>query len=120
MIDESTSALARGDWEVVRRLTHEAAEHVTRDGVFLGPERMITEFTPQLERWVISFYVQELIDAGGGALVSLVEVERRDRSSGEVVLKAWPAIVVRIHEGKIVFLEGYVDRRKALAALGVD
>jgi hypothetical protein len=61
-----------------------------------------------------------LRDAGAGALVAMMEVERRERETGKVALQAWPAIVVRVKGGRVVFIEGYVDRRKALAALGVD
>lgn len=120
VIEEGTAALARGDWELVRKLADERVEHVTRDGVVPGPERLIAELAPQLERWLISFYLQEVIDGGDGALILLLEVERRNRVTGEAALKAWPAIVVRIHEGRVVFLEGYVNRAKALEALGVS
>ena len=119
VVHAGLAALAAGDWETVRALSHEDAEHVTRDGVFFGPERMISEFSPQLERWTVSFYLEELIDAGGGALVLLLEVERRNPQTGKVGWKAWPAIVLRIHQGKTAFMEGYIDRRKALTDLGV-
>jgi ketosteroid isomerase-like protein len=113
------AALAARDWETIRSLADEETEHVTRDGIFFGPERMISEFVPQLERWTISFFLEDLIDAGGGALVLLLEVERRDPRTGRVGWKAWPAIVVRIDGGRLAYIEGYVDRRKALADLGV-
>jgi hypothetical protein len=119
VVHAGLAALAAGDWEAARSLTHEDAEHVTRDGVFSGPERMISEFAPQLDRWTISFYLEDLIDAGGGALVLLLEVERRNPRTGKVGWKAWPAIVVRIYQGKVAFLEGYIDRRKALTDLGL-
>jgi ketosteroid isomerase-like protein len=120
VVGRGIAALAAGDFETVRELAGERMEHVTRDGVVFGPERLIAEFAPQLERWVISFYLEDLIDAGEGALIAILEVERRDRETGGVALKAWPAIVVRIDGGRFVFLEGYVDRRRALTALGVD
>jgi len=119
VVDAGIAALAGGDFEAIRNLAATDVEHVTRDGVFHGPERLISEFAPQLERWLISFYLGELVDAGDGALIAMLEVERRNRESGEVVLKAWPAIVTRIDGGKVVFLEGYVNRRKALEALGL-
>jgi hypothetical protein len=37
----------------------------------------------------------------------------------EVDLLAWPTAVLRVREGKIVFLEGYRDRRKAFSDLGL-
>ena len=102
----------------MRDLAAENVEHVTRDGVVFGPERLISEWEPQLERWAVSFYLEELRDAGDGALIAMFEIERRDRESGKVALKAWPAIVIRVSGGKIAFLEGYVNRARALAALG--
>jgi ketosteroid isomerase-like protein len=119
VVHAGLTAMAAGDWETVRSLAHEDAEHVTRDGVFLGPKRMITEFAPQLKRWVMSFYLEELVDAGGGALVALLEVERRNPRTGKVGWKAWPAIVVRVSDGKVAYIEGYIDRRQALADLGL-
>lgn len=120
VIDAAALAFASGDWDTIRELADPEAEHVTRYGTVRGPEQLIADFTPQMERWTISFYREELRDAGGGALVSMLEVERRDPETGEVGMTVWPAIVIRVHRGKIVFLEGYVDRRKALAALGIE
>jgi ketosteroid isomerase-like protein len=120
VVEAGIAALARGDFEAMRELTAADGEHVTRDGLFLGPERLISEFAPQLERWSMSFYLEELVDAGDGALIAMMEVERRDRETGEVELRAWPATVIRVQGGRIVFLEGYVDRRKALTALGLE
>ncbi len=120
VLDAIGLAFAAGDWDTVRELTDPDGEHVTRHGTVHGPEQAIADFIPQMERWTISFYREELIDADGGALVSMLEVERRNPETGEVGMTAWPAIVNRVHRGKIVFLEGYVDRRKALADLGID
>jgi hypothetical protein len=119
VVQAGLAALAGGDWEMVRSLSREDSEHVTREGVFRGPERMISEFAPQLDRWTISFDLEELIDAGGGALVLLLEVERRNPRTGKVGWKAWPAVVVRIHGSKVAYMEGYIDRRKALEDLGL-
>jgi hypothetical protein len=120
VIESAIAALAGGDFETLRELSDPEAEHVTRDGGVRGPERLISEFAPQLDRWVVSFYVEGMIDAGGGAVVVLLEVERRNRETGKVGLKAWPANVMRVHNGRVVFLEGYVDRRRALADLGLN
>jgi hypothetical protein len=74
----------------------------------------------QQRKWRIETEIEEIIDAGEGALVLMAKVRRVNGASGEVVWKAWPAAVVRVLEGKLVFFEGYVDRRAALAALGVE
>jgi hypothetical protein len=47
-------------------------------------------------------------------------VIRRSRETGEVELRAWPAVVLRVREGKTVSLEGYRDRRKAFSELGLE
>lgn len=112
-------AINRGDVEAARRFADESLEHVTRDGVVHGPDRAASELSTQLERWSVSYELNELVDAGDGALVALLRVERRDRQSGDLDWKAWPALVVRVEGGKVVFLEGYVDRQKAFAELGV-
>jgi ketosteroid isomerase-like protein len=95
-------------------------EYVTRHGTFHGPDQWLTEFKVQQTNFDFDFEVEEVVDAGEGAVILLNKVLRKDRESGEVVWKAWPAIVVRVLGGKIVFWEGYIDRRKALVDLGVE
>jgi hypothetical protein len=72
-----------------------------------------------MEAWDVEIEVEEIIDAGEGAILLLNRVRRIDKETGEVAFKAWPANVIRVHDGKMVFFEGYVDRRAALAALGL-
>lgn len=96
------------------------AEYVTRDGTFRGSERWYGELAVQMKEWRVEVEIEEIVDAGEGAIVLLNSVRRVDRETGEVVFKAWPAMVVRVHDGKFVFFEGYVDRRKAMADLGVE
>jgi ketosteroid isomerase-like protein len=115
----TVAAINSADFDEGARLIDENVEHVTRDGVLHGSERMLGDFAAQLERWEIAYELEDLIDAGDGALVAACKVERRNRESGYLDWKAWPALVLRIHGGKIVFLEGYVDRRKAFDDLGV-
>lgn len=113
-------AMNSGDVEAAMACVAEDLEHVTRDGVVRGPARLNGELSTQLQRWKIDYELEELVDAGDGALVALLEVERRDRESDRLDWKAWPAIVLRVKDDRVVFLEGYVDRRKALDDLGVS
>ena len=53
-------------------------------------------------------------------VLTLQTVTRRNPDSGEVELRAWPAAVFRVRGGKIVFLEGFQDRREAFSDLGID
>jgi ketosteroid isomerase-like protein len=108
------------DLDAARAYIDDDAEHVTRDGTFRGSERWYSDFAVQMEDWRVEVEIEEIVDAGEGAVVLLNRVRRVDKETGEVVFKAWPANVVRVHDGKFVFLEGYVDRRKALADLGVE
>jgi hypothetical protein len=39
------------------------------------------------------------------------KVERRDPETGDLELRVWPALVIRVENGKVVFIEGYPDRQ---------
>jgi ketosteroid isomerase-like protein len=106
--------------EIRRDYISDELEYVTRHGTFHGPDQFLSEFGVQREKWRLENDVEEVIDAGDGAIVVFVKAKRIDRDSGEVVWKAWPAIVCRVHDGRFVFFEGYIDRRKALDDLGVE
>jgi hypothetical protein len=108
------------DLDAARTYIDDDAEYVTRDGIFRGSDRWYSEFTVQMKEWRVDVEIEEIVDAGEGAVVLLNSVRRVDKDTGEVVFKAWPANVVRVHNGKFVFFEGYIDRRKALADLGVE
>ena len=108
------------DLDAARAHIDDDAEYVTRDGVFRGSDRWYSELAVQMEEWRVEVEIEEIVDAGEGAVVLLNKVRRVDKETGEVVFKAWPAVVVRVHNGKFLFFEGYVDRRKALADLGVE
>jgi hypothetical protein len=108
------------DLDAARAYIDDEAEHVTRDGTFRGSDRWYDDLAVQTAEWRVEVEVEEIIDAGGGAIVLLNKVRRIEKETGRVGFKAWPANVVRVHNGKFVFLEGYADRRKALADLGVE
>ena len=107
------------DVDELERKISDDLEWVSRDGTF-GKERFLEMVRTQKETWDFETEVGEIIDAGEGALIVLTTFKRIDRETGKVAWKAWPAIVLRVHEGKLVFFEGYIDSRKALAALGVE
>jgi len=101
------------------RYVSEDIEYVTREGTF-GIDRWHSDGEVQLRQWDMEIEVEEIIDAGEGAIVLLNRVRRLDKETGEAVFKAWPANVVRVHGGRVVFFEGYVDRRQALANFGLS
>jgi ketosteroid isomerase-like protein len=120
ILREGVSRFNEQDADAAYELIAEDAEYVTRDGVFRGPQKFRDDFAEQMTHWRLETRIEEVIDAGDGALVLFTRIERLDQETGKVAWKAWPAMVARVNDGKIVFLEGYVDRRKALAELGVE
>ena len=95
-------------------------EYVTRNGTFHGTEQWKSEADVQSTRWRLENELKDIIDAGDGAVITIAEFKRIDRETGEIAWKTWPAAVLRILDGKLVFWEGYIDSRKALADFGVE
>jgi ketosteroid isomerase-like protein len=116
----ANEALNRADLSAVDALLAKDVEYVTRDGVRHGRDHVVSYWEPQLERFAMDFELERIVDAGGGTVIMLHTVIRRSRETGEVEMRAWPAVVLRVREGKIVFLEGYRDRRKAFSDLGLE
>jgi limonene-1,2-epoxide hydrolase len=100
--------------------TTDDLEYVTRNGTFRGPEQLKSEIAAQGVRWRFENEMTDLVDAGEGAVIAITEFKRLDKDTGEVAWKTWPATVLRVLDGKIVFWEGYVDSRKALEDFGVE
>jgi ketosteroid isomerase-like protein len=98
----------------------EDLEYVTRNGTFHGPDQWKSEFATQSSSWQFVNEVQDIVDAGDGAVIVLSETRRIDRDTGEVGWKTWPGLVMRVLDGKLVFFEGYIDSRKALEEFGVE
>jgi ketosteroid isomerase-like protein len=95
-------------------------EYVTRNGTFHGPGQWKRESADQTSRWRFDNELTDVIDAGDGAVITISEFRRIDRDTGEVAWKTWPAAVLRVLDGKLVFFEGYIDSRKALEDFGVE
>jgi hypothetical protein len=95
-------------------------EYVTRNGTFRGPEQFKSEMAAQGVRWQFESELKDVIDAGDGTVITITEFRRVDRDTGEVGWKTWPAGVLRVLDGKFVFLEGYIDARKAFEDYGVE
>jgi ketosteroid isomerase-like protein len=115
-----TEALNRGDLDAAEALFAEDVEWITRDGPARGPKVLRDIWAPQLERFDVKFEVERIVDAGDCRVILVQKVDRRDPETGEVELRAWPALVIRVQDGKVVFVEGYPDRRKAFTDLGLE
>jgi ketosteroid isomerase-like protein len=103
-----------------RKYLSDELEYVTRQGTFQGTDQFLSELEVQQQKWTLESEVEEVIDAGEGAIIGRIKFMRVDRETGEVAWKAWPAVVLRVHNGKLVFFEGYIDPRRALADFGVE
>ena len=106
--------------ELRRKYLSDELEYVTRQGTFHGPDQYLSELEVQQRKWNVEVEPDDIIDAGEGAIIALVKFMRVDKETGTVDWKVWPAVVLRVKDGKMVFNEAYVDRRKALADFGVE
>ena len=120
MVEAAGDALNRADLGAFEALLADDVEYVMRDGVDHGPQSVVDFWRPQFERFKIELAPEKIIDAGDGTVLVLQTVTRRDRETGEVQLRAWPAAVFRVRDGRITFVEGYGDRRKAFTDLGIE
>jgi len=120
VLSAAFDALNRGDLDAAEELCAPGIEIVTRDGTQHGPAYLRDFWSRQLAAFDIEWEVERVHDAGGGAVIVEQRVTRRNKETGGVELRAWPAAVVRVRDGSIVFFEGYQDRRKAFADLGLE
>ena len=90
-----------------------------RPRTFHGLQGFGESWRDWLEPWE-SYYIEaeEFIDAGDDVVVLLHE-HRRGRGSG-VELEAKTAVVVAVSGGRVVRIQGYMDRAAALEAAGLS
>jgi ketosteroid isomerase-like protein len=118
-------AFQKGDQETTARLIDSKLEfHGTVGGlqegeVAHGQAQIEETFEAQdLEAWEERrLDAEEYIDAGDNVVVFLREY-RRGRSSG-VELEAETALIVAVRGGRVVRIQGYLDRAAALEAAGL-
>lgn len=111
----------RSDWDAMAQLTAPAIEHhgtvggVEEGHIMRGIAAMRQGHESAEQTWdEHRIEVQELVDAGDRVVV-LQREHQRGRSSGiELVVDA--AVVVDLRDGRIVRIQGYMDRAVALAA----
>ena len=123
-VREAWEAFQRGDEQAAARLIDPELEfHGTVGGlqegdVAHGLAQVEQTFEAQdLEAWEERrLDVEEYIDAGDNVVVLLHEY-RRGRDSG-IELEAETAIVVAVRDGRVVRMQGYLDRNAALEAAG--
>jgi ketosteroid isomerase-like protein len=106
-----------GDLEAGMELFHPALVWINRDGRHQGAEAhagLREFFGSQLRQFEIRVDVQELYRAHDAGWILFWRISRVGRDPALGQMNAWPAQVVRIQDGQIVFYEGYMNRVKAL------
>ena len=125
VVREVFESYVAGDLEKTRRLLDPEVEfHGTVGGLEEGrvahgfPQIVQTFEDEDLEAWEERrLEAEEFIDAGDDVVVLLHEY-RRGRGSG-VEVEADTAFVCAVRGGRIVRMQGYMDRHAALQAAGV-
>jgi hypothetical protein len=87
--------------------------------VYRGYDGIAKFFGKWLREWDdYRFEVEDIIDAGD-RVVAIVRDEGRGKSSG-IKLERRHAEVWTVHDGKVMRIEPYDDKAKALAAVGLE
>jgi ketosteroid isomerase-like protein len=100
-------------------LFSEDVELVTRDGTLHGPQRVLSDWVVQTKDFRLRFESLRFLDAGDGTVLAVYKLVRTAREGADY-MTAWPALVCRVRDGRIVFFEGYTNQSKALRDLGLD
>jgi len=114
----------RADWDGMAKLADPGVElHGTVGGVEEGRVRrgvveIRRDFESNEEIWdEHRVEIDELIDAGDRVVLFQREYQRGRSSGVELVLEA--AVLIDLRDGRIVRLQGYMDRGAALEAAGL-
>src|SRR3954453_9648657 len=126
LVRDAFEAFARGDRERTERLVDPEVEfHGTVGGLEEGriahglPEIVQVFEAEDLEAWEERrLEPEEFIDAGDDVVVLLHEYRRGRGSGGELETKT--AVVVTVSGGRVVRIQGYMDRGAALEAAGLS
>jgi ketosteroid isomerase-like protein len=126
VVRAAVESFLTGDGERTAPLVHpEVQFHGTVGGLEEGriahglPEIMASFEADDLEAWEERRLVPEgFVDAGENVVVLLHE-HRRGRGSG-ITLESETAVVVSVSDGRIVRVQGYMDRAAAFQAAGLS
>jgi ketosteroid isomerase-like protein len=125
VVREVFESFVGGDWEKTAQLVDPEVEfHGTVGGLEEGrvarglPQAIQTFEEEDLEAWEERrLEAEEFIDAGDDVIVLLHEF-RRGRGSG-IELETDTAVVCAVSGGRVVRIQGYMDRHAALEAAGL-
>jgi ketosteroid isomerase-like protein len=89
-------------------------------GTYRGVDAVTAYFTQFSESFdEFTFEVEEIIDLGDDRVLLLFHIRNRGKESGAVT-EASPGWIQEIRNGRITYIEAYIDRNEALAAAGVQ
>jgi uncharacterized protein len=125
IVRRAVEAILRGDWQQAAHLLDPDAEgHGTVGGLSEGEVlRGVTQFRQSFEQEDAEAWderrleAERFIDAGDCVVVPLHEF-RRGKGSG-VEMETDTAMVYEVRDGRVVGIQGYMDRGEALQAAGL-
>jgi ketosteroid isomerase-like protein len=115
----------QSDWDGIAELAHPEVEmHATvggveEGGVSLGVDAIRRDFEASEETWDEHRIEPERLIDGGDRVVLFHREYMRGVNSG-VELEIEAAVLIDLEDGRIVRLQGYMDRAAALEAAGVE
>jgi ketosteroid isomerase-like protein len=125
IVRHSVEAFLAGDIEVALRYLDPQVEwHGTIGGLdegrtHRGHEEVVASFAENLDNWEqLTLEAEDYIDAGDSVLVLWHEIAKSRHS--EVEMETRTGVVYRLDGGKIVEVQGYMDREAAFASLGMQ
>jgi len=126
VVRQGYEAFLRGQWDQAPQLLdpdvelHGTVGGLSEGSVVRGFQQIRQEFQQEdAEAWdERRLEAEEFIDAGDRVVVLLHEF-RRGRGSG-VELETDTAVVCEVRDGRVVRIQGYMDRASALEAAGLS
>jgi ketosteroid isomerase-like protein len=103
----------------IRFLGPEGRAFGSMSGPFRGPEGLRNGWREWLEPWErFEIELEQILDAGNGTVLSLVEL--RGRMKGGAELSQPAASVMHVRDGIVVAAEFHLDQAQARRAAGLD
>jgi len=125
IVRRSYEATLRGEWEQAAQLLdpdvelHGTVGGLSEGSVARGLEQIRQEFEQEdSEAWDERRLEAERFIDGGDRVVVFLHEFRRGRGSG-VELETDTAVVCEVRDGRVIRIQGYMDRASALEAAGV-
>ena len=124
LVRELAAAINAGDFEYLTRVMDpDVVQHGTRGGIdqdriVRGREAVLAYWEEVGEAWESQTFEPERIIEAGDVIVVLWHETARIRDS-DLEVESGTASVIKVHDGKVVELRGYMDPEEALRAAGL-